>query len=384
MAIKRASLNAFGSAGVKLRSIKYVVLCERGRKMSDKKIDQRINIKFLAKLGLKPSEINKRMRVVYGDECLSQARVYEWVNRFKRGRESTDDDPRPGQPSITHTAANIERLRVLIATDYRLTLQMLSEQLVINKESVRLMLHNDLGMRKLCAKMVPKILTDEQKIKRLTVASEMLERIEADGLDWMNSIVTGDETWVFQYDPETKRQSMQWVGEDGSRPKKARMSRSQIKTMLIVFFDVNGIVHREFVPQGQTVNSIFYLSVLKRLKARIHRVRPELVKNGWILHHDNAPVHTASIVTKYLALKNITVLSQPPYSPDLAPCDYFLFPKTKSHLKGTCFEDLSAIQLNATRVLNCVTLQEFRGCFDSWVRRWNRCVELLGEYCEGL
>ncbi|UYV83548.1 hypothetical protein LAZ67_23001439, partial [Cordylochernes scorpioides] len=87
------------------------------------------------------------------------------------------------------------------------------------------------------------------------------------------------------------------------RPKKARMSKSRIKTMIIVFFDIRGIVHCEFVPQGQTVNSAFYLEVLRRLKRRIARVRTD-IKDTVKLYHDNATSHTAFIITNFLARSN--------------------------------------------------------------------------------
>lgn len=77
-------------------------------------------------------------------------------------------------------------------------------------------------------------------------------------------VITGDECWVFEYDPETKRQSMEWHTATSPRPKKARMSKSKIKCMLICFFDRHGIVHKEFVPQGRTVNQHFYRKVLKK------------------------------------------------------------------------------------------------------------------------
>jgi histone-lysine N-methyltransferase SETMAR len=85
----------------------------------------------------------------------------------------------------------------------------------------------------------------------------------------MSRIITGDESWVYGYDPETKRQSSQWKSPSSPQPKKERMSRSTTKTMLIVFFDIRGIVHREFVPQGQTVNKKFCCEVLRRLRENI-------------------------------------------------------------------------------------------------------------------
>jgi len=100
------------------------------------------------------------------------------------------------------------------------------------------------------------------------------------------------------------------------------MSRSKIKSMLICFFDNQGIIHKEFVPQGQTVNQHFYKEVFERLRKRVIRVRP----NIRVMHYDNAPCHTAISINQFLATKNIPVGPQPPYAPDLSPCDFFLFP----------------------------------------------------------
>jgi len=83
--------------------------------------------------------------------------------------------------------------------------------------------------------------------------------------------VTGDETWCFQYEPETKRQSAEWKAPDEPKPKQPRLEKSKVKTMLICFYDSKGIVHKEFVPPGQNVNAVFYLGVLKRLVRRIRR-----------------------------------------------------------------------------------------------------------------
>ena len=94
------------------------------------------------------------------------------------------------------------------------------------------------------------------------------------------------------------------------------------------------IFHYEFVPTGQTVNQVYYLEVLKRLREKVRHKQPELfANNSWILCHDNAPAHTALSVREFLATKQIAVLEHPAYSPDLAPSDIFLFPKIKEILK---------------------------------------------------
>jgi hypothetical protein len=89
-------------------------------------------------------------------------------------------------------------------------------------------------------------------------------------------VITGDESWGFQFDPQTKRQSMQWQTPSSPRLKKARMSRSKIKSMLVVLFDCRGVVHHEFVPPNQTVNQTLYIEILGRLREQIRKTRPNL------------------------------------------------------------------------------------------------------------
>jgi hypothetical protein len=118
---------------------------------------------------------------------------------------------------------------------------------------------------------------------------------------------------VYGYAPENKQQSSQWKSSNSPRPKKARQVRSNVKSMLIVFFDIQGIVHKEFVPPGQTVNGKFYCEVLKRLGEGIRRKRPDKwKKNNWFLRHDNTPAHTPLVVRQFLTSKDITVIPHPP------------------------------------------------------------------------
>jgi len=108
--------------------------------------------------------------------------------------------------------------------------------------------------------------------------------------------------------------------------------------MLLTIFDIRGIVHYEFVPTEQTVNQVYYLEVLERLHEKVRRKQPEiLANNSWILHHDNAPAHTALSVREFLATKQITVLEHPAYSPDLAPQLLFSVPEDKGNIERKAF-----------------------------------------------
>ena len=115
-----------------------------------------------------------------------------------------------------------------------LTVRSIAEQVNIDKETVRKILTEDLDMRKVCAKMVPKELTEKQKQRIITICQDLLERQD----DILGRVIIGDETWVYQYDPETKRQSAQWKTANSPRPKKFCQSKSKVKTMLLTFFDI--------------------------------------------------------------------------------------------------------------------------------------------------
>ena len=139
----------------------------------------------------------------------------------------------------------------------------------------------------------------------------MLEKIK-DNLDILRQIITGDETWVFQYDPETKRQCMQCKTAELPRPKKAHMSKSKIKVILIAFFNQKGIVYHEFVPVGETVNRHFYQQVLICLHNQVRHSRQELWSDkSWLFHNDNKPTHKAISVRQLLVKKEITALHHP-------------------------------------------------------------------------
>jgi hypothetical protein len=187
---------------------------------------------------------------------------------------------------------------------------------------------------------------------------------------FLERVITGDESWIYEYNIKLKTQSKEWKHENSPRRKKARNSKSKIKVMLIVFFDCHRIVHHEFIPKGQTVNTAFYMGVLKRLRDRVCHVWPNLGgDSGWILHQDSAPSHTALIVREFLAHNSITVMNHPLSSPDLAPCDFFLFPKC----------NVATITAESATLLNGLKEDNFQEYFNQWKWRWDKCIVSEGD-----
>ena len=130
---------------------------------------------------------------------------------------------------------HVEKVFAVIRQTRRLTVREVAEEVGICKRLCHLILTDKLKMRRAAAKFVPRLLTDEQKENRVTVSQELFDCLNADE-NFLKNVVTGDETWVYGYDVETKVQSSQLIGKLSLRPKKACQSHSNVKVMLIVSF----------------------------------------------------------------------------------------------------------------------------------------------------
>ena len=149
--------------------------------------------------------------------------------------------------------------------------------------------------------------------------------------------------------------------------------------MLTCFFNSRGMVHHEYAPEGQTINKEHDLKVLRRLRDAVQRKRPGMwIGKNWQFHHDNAPAHSAHVIIGFLAKNNRALVRQPPYTPDLAPCDFWLYPKLKTTLKRRRFESRKDIIEKTTAELRSIPEEEFKRCFQKWQRRWEKCVHLQG------
>ena len=143
--------------------------------------------------------------------------------------------------------------------------------------------------------------------------------------------------------------------EAAARAKTEKRAPSSVKCVGFAysFFHCRGVVHHEVLPQGRTVNKEYY-----------RQKRSDLWKNkNWLLHHDNAPAHTALLVLEFLAKNNTLVMPQTPYSPDLAPSDFFLCPKLKRPMKGRRYSTIEEIQTASKAELNKITKNDFLKCF---------------------
>ena len=235
-------------------------------------------------------------------------------------------------------------------------------------------IREELKMRKICAKFVPRVLREDQKERRCHDSREMVELINSD-FAVLDALVTCNESWIYRYDPETKRQSSQWKHAGSPKPKKARQRKSIHKLLMIHFFDSTGMIYMHWVPTGQTVNKEYYVEVLREFSKRFWRKRPALFKSGqWHFHQDNAPVHTSILVTDYLSKMGIKTVPHSLYSLVLAPCDFWLFPK----FRGCHYETIEEMEEAVMKVIDTLTQEDFHKLLE-----WYKSIAARGDYFEG-
>ena len=351
--------------------------------------DQRTVIKFLVAEGQSPIQIWRRLQTVFGEEALGKTQVHCWAKRFKEGDglEPVSDKPRSGRPRTAITRRNVNRIQAELDRDRRVSVRQLVENTGFSQGTVHRILKKELKVRRISCKFVPKILSTIQRQTRVDICQENLNRIRHDPI-LLHKIITGDETWLHRYDPDTKTESSHWMPPDEKkRPQKALRARTVQKAMLVAFMDDSGVIHTEFCQR--TVNKERYGAILDRLKDAIRQKRPGLwhpdptvpyLRQLWF-HHDNAPAHTAGSTA--VKLKDFHWLRHPPTPLILRRVIFFLFPNLKKQIRGVQFDSLQAAKDEAVRILRNIPVELMNKAIQDMAARWQRCIDARGHYFEG-
>ncbi len=152
---------------------------------------------------------------------------------------------------------------------------------------------------------------------------------------------------------------------------------------MIAFFDANGMIYREFIPQRAEVSGERYLEILRRFCVSMSRKRPQRwEQQDFTLQHDGAPAHRCDEVVQFLARNNTEVLPHPGYSPDLAPCDFWLFAWIKKHTKGQRFASVDELCKTIDSVIKSIPECDYHRAIYNLPGSWIKCSEADGGYFE--
>ena len=177
------------------------------------------------------------------------------------------DKPRSGRPSNSVNPENKTYANELIRTDRRITVEELASKLDVSVSSAHPIVAS-LGYSKVCARWVPRQLMEDQKTERVRCCTQLLKHHQGNP-SFLVRIITGDETWVYHFEPKSKRRSMEWRHPNSPRTKKFKAQKSAGKITATVFWDSQSVILLDFLPKGKTINSEVYIETLWKIKAKI-------------------------------------------------------------------------------------------------------------------
>ena len=357
-------------------------LAKVGNFLKMDRVEYRAVIRFLLLEGENATNIHKRLSNVYGKSSPSYSTVASWVSEFKRGRKDLNDEPHPGRPVSQSTAENVDKVHQLVLENRKISIECIVQETGLSTGTVHTILHEHLSMSKVCARWVPKMLTPDMKATRVNTSSVLLSRYNVNPENFLSRVVTGDETWVHYYDPPSKFEYMEWKHAGSPRTKKFKVSRTTKKVMATVFWDTDGVIHIDYLPRGTTMNGQYYADLLVRLRESIKEKRRGKIRRGVLLQQDNAPVHSSKVAMQSVRDCGFELLPHPPYSPDLAPSDFFLFSKLKKELRGQRYDDDDELMLAVEGFCKGHDSAFYCEGLEALPRRWTKCIESQGDYVE--
>lgn len=350
---------------------------------TDFKLEQRAYIKIRTLLGRSPSDILADLQMVYKDDSPSYSNVKYWAKRFREGQESLEDGFRSGRPKSVSSSGNILEVRRLVEEDPHITVDEIAMHLGMSTGAAHGILVDKMHASKICSRWIPHNLTDSQKDHRVLCARNLLAQYDNADPRRLSEIITGDETWI-KYDvPLSKEKNKVWVLKGERPPLIPRPDFRDPKVLYSIFFDAQGPVAQIIVPKGKTINGEFYAyNCLSEVEKYYWERRPKSGPRGLKLLHDNARPHKTKLVKSVLESMKVTELEHPPYSPDLAPCDFWLFARLKKDLAGKHFKNRIDLGNAVWRSLKSIPQEDYKQVFFDWLSRLKRVIECKGDYIE--
>ena len=252
----------------------------------DKKVEIRAYIKARSKLGCSLKKLMTEISTAFGPSCVSYDTVRRWKKKFESGVESIKNAPKSGRPKSASRKEIVSKIKEIIEGD-------IARKVGISLSTVHLILKKHLKVRKISARWMPHLLTDEQKRQRVKVAKMLLQMFPKYYKKVFANVVTGDETWVHYFEPVRKVSNKIWATKHSKRPISAKRSLSTKKVLYAIFFSGEGVAIKVPVKKGKSITVKYYKDVvLKKLKKYCQKRRPATGFKHVGLLHDNAPAHT--------------------------------------------------------------------------------------------
>lgn len=340
----------------------------------EEKIAIRGLIRFFWKKGLSARATAAEICDVEGKGTIGHATVSIWFKRFDSGDMSLKDKLRSGRPQMLEP----EVLCKAVEANPQISTRKLSDELGFSKSSIyrHLIL---LGKVNRSCRIIPHDLTLAQAQCRLEVCRKLLANPQDDR--FFKRIVTCDEKWIMYSNSDLRKQ---WLNPGELAQPVVKQKRFEQKVMLCVWWNYEGLLHFELIPNGQSITADLYSKQLEKVYAILVKRYPSLINRRQVLlQQDNARPHVARITRQKIEeLDGIELLPHPAYSPDLAPSDYYLFRSMAHFLQGRRFNNIQEVEIGVREFFASKETSWYRRGILELSERWQKTIDHNGLYFE--
>ena len=333
--------------------------------------------------GMKAKEVHNKLVTAWADDAPGLSTIQRYFKDFEDGnRNSFNDANRPGRPVTASGDDNVGIVRDLIEEHPKLSTRDIESITGISHMVVHKILTERLQLRHVCSVWVPHRLTAQNKLERVSSASEIKNKLLAMGDERYSHYAIEDETWIF-FDPVcSKAENKVWIRRDEARPQVIKANpMTPRKTMLVLAFTANKRFSVDTIPYGTTMTSELYVEFLRATGNKWRGLRSSPIHlNELTWQHDNARSHVAKNTISYIQSRNMSLLKQAPYSPDLNICDRCIFNLLKTDLRQQTYDDHNEVKTAALQVLNGLDEKYLRQQVDNLINHCNTVINIGGDY----
>lgn len=324
--------------------------------------------------GKKPKEIQILLNDQFGIEAYSKTTVYKWAAQAKLGFDPEIDVEPPGPKPDEQLCHRI--LQVLEDKPFSST-RSIAEELNEYNSTIYNYLTKYLHRVYRSSKWLPHKIDLKQKQNRVTQIKSLLEILQASKHESYRNLLTGDQKWFNLYHGNDGA----WIEPDQDSPQMIGDEISMTKVMVTIIWGVNGFFIVDFLPFGQSYNSEYFISnILEPLSEKRPNIwRGSKTKKIW-LHLDNSKVHNSKLSFSKYEIFGFKRPPQPPYSPDVAPSDFYLFGYLDEKLKGHSFNAPEELFEAIIEILDSISTEKRKEVFDHWIDRCKWIINHNGDY----
>lgn len=309
-------------------------------------------------------------------DAVSLRRVQQILGELEERKEKKED--LRGRPRSSRTDDNISLVDACVVDNPCCSIEFIAEETGIPWTTVRRILIEDLSFQWKLARWLPHKLTEDQKAQRVTFCKAMLQTLKKRGS--MAKTVVIDEKIVYHDPVNNKDINAGWIHPNDDQPVVYRRTQFSPKTMVLAAMTFTGKVHVNHVKKGETINSNAYIKFLQEVFHNFSRHNEPLHSDNILLIHDNARVHTSITVREFLQSRGVTVLHQPPYSPDTNALDRFAFRTVEEKRHRQTFLTSMEVANHVTDVLKSFSLERLHHEFSDLVDDLQSIINCGGEY----